>query len=148
MCKSENTDSLQFITDTYTVTAENTFVRISYDRRRTKIQRHLLSGVLKSYFHNTQSVCKKLKITFSALYTSCTVTAVCCEKQFHDQFSVFFQSSGICIDNHSIPWFFGTGCKHSSSVVFYRTQTTCAEGRQFRMIAKCGNIDSCFADYG
>ncbi len=47
-CKSKCSDSLKFLAGTYTVSAEDTFVRITNQRRRTEIQLMLLSCILET----------------------------------------------------------------------------------------------------
>ena len=87
-CKSKCADSLNFLAGTYTVSAEDTFIRIANDRRRTEIQFMLLSCVLETYGSYTKTMCQFLKDTLTTLDTCRTVTTVCCKKQFHDQFTI------------------------------------------------------------
>ena len=120
-CKSKCSDSLNLLAGTYTVAAEDTFIRITYYGWRTEIQFMMLSCIFESDVSYSETMCQFLKYTFTALDTGCTVTAVCCKKQLHDQLTIVSQSSGICINYHSISRLFGTGCKCFASVIFNRT---------------------------
>ena len=70
--------------------AENTFIRISDDRRRTEIQWLLFSVIAVSYRSHAKTMCQCLQITVATLNTGRTVSAVRCEQKLNDQFSVFF----------------------------------------------------------
>ena len=87
-CKSECADSLDFLAGTYTVSAEDTFIRIANDRWRTEIQFMLLSGVLETDGSYTETMRQFLENALTALDTGRTVTAMCCKEQFHDQFTI------------------------------------------------------------
>ena len=73
-------------------------------------------------------MCKLLQNTFAALYTGCTVTAMCCKKQLHDQFTIFLNTTGVGIDNHSVSRLLGTGGKCFASVILNCTETTGTKG--------------------
>ena len=83
-------DSLKFLAGTYTIAAKDTLIWITDQRWGTVINFILLSCILKTDVMYSKTVSQLLKHAFSTLYTGCTVTAVCCEKQFHNQFPVFF----------------------------------------------------------
>ena len=146
-CKSQCTDTLQFFTGADTVSAKDTFIRISHQRRGTQIQFSLFSCILETDIFNTQTMCQFLQNTFSTLYTGGTVTAVCCQKQFHDEFSVFSDTSGIGMDHHAVSRLFRTGCKHLSSVIFHGTQATGTKCGKLGVVTQCRDIDTRLSDH-
>ena len=72
-CKSKCTDSLKFLAGTYTVAAEDTFVRVTHDGWRTEIQRMNLSRIFETDIANAETMCQFLKDTLTTLNTGCTV---------------------------------------------------------------------------
>ena len=146
MRKSESAYALQFAADTHTVAAENTFVRIADNGRRTEVQRAFLPVILEADFRHTEAKRQRLQITVTALDTGGTVSAVSCQKQFNDHLPVFFQFSGIGEDLHTVSWLLRAGCKHPSSAVLHRTQATGTERGELRVITKCRNVDASFTD--
>jgi len=101
-CKSKCTDSLKFLAGTYTVAAEDTFVRVTHDGWRTEIQRMNLSRIFETDIANAETMCQFLKNALTALNTGCTISAVCCKKQFYDQFTIFLDLAGVGIDHHAV----------------------------------------------
>ena len=84
----------------------------------------LLSRIFKTDVTYTKAVCQLLKNTFTALYTGCTITAMCCKQKLYDQFTIFLDTAGVGIDHHSISRLLGTGCKSPASVILNCAETT------------------------
>ena len=87
--KVNRSDSLDLIADTHTVSAQDTFIRVSYDRRGRKVKRSFFSGILETDFFHAEAVCQLLKYTFAALDTGRTVPAMCSQQKLYDQLAVF-----------------------------------------------------------
>lgn len=66
------------------------------------------------------------------------------QKQFHDEFSVFSDTSGIGMDHHAVSRLFRTGCKHLSSVIFHGTQTTGTKCGKLGVVTQCRDIVPAF----
>ena len=88
----------------------------------------LFSCIFKTDIPHAKAMCQLLQDTFAALYTGCTVTAMCCKKQLHDQFTIFLNTTGVGIDNHSVSRLLGTGGKCFASVILNCTETTGTKG--------------------
>ena len=129
--EAQDTQALDLAAGTDAVAAEDTFVGVADQSRRTGVQRTDLSGVLEPDCGDIHSVSQILEYTFAAFYTGGTVAAVGGEEQLYNKFSVFFDPAGVSVDHHAVSWHFGTGSKSPSSVVFYGTQATGTEGRHF-----------------
>ena len=119
--EAQDTQALDLAAGTDAVAAEDTFVGVADQSRRTGVQRTDLSGVLEPDCGDIHSVSQILEYTFAAFYTGGTVAAVGGEEQLNDKFSVFFYPAGIGVDHHAVSWHFRTGSKSPSSVVFYST---------------------------